>query len=352
MSGLNASVTLGANSTLVFGAVPPVGSTGTLVVKQPASGGPFTLALPSATTNRVLGSSSGLNLSTTANANDVITFYYDGTTCYWNVGLGYGITQSISATGLAGGVAGAIPYQTGASATAFTAAGTTGQLLSSNGANAPTWVTPSFVDLTSTQTIGGAKTFTGTTTFSAPVTISSTNVLTAGGTTFPTATGTTGQVLTLSAAGAATWSNTSSITGGTVSAIPRYTSANAIAPGSITDDGSAVSFTNKTIAGGSAAVNSGSVVAGTTAYTLTQADNGKVIHCTNTGAANITIPSGLIAGFNCMIVQMGTGVITIVQGSSTSVFNRANYNKSGGQYAVVTIVSPASNVFVTGGDMQ
>jgi hypothetical protein len=53
-----------------------------------------------------------------------------------------------------------------------------------------------------------------------------------------------------------------------------------------------------------------------------------------------------------MIVQMGTGVITIVQGSSTSVFNRANYNKSGGQYAVVTIVSPASNVFVTGGDMQ
>jgi hypothetical protein len=352
MSGLNASVTLSANSTLVFGAVPPVGSTGTLVVKQPASGGPFTLALPSATTNKVLGSSSGLNLSTTNNANDVITFYYDGTTCYWNVGLGYGITQSISASGLAGGVAGAIPYQTGASATAFTAAGTTGQLLSSNGSNAPTWITPSYVDLSTTQTIGGAKTFTGTTTFSAPVTISSTNVLTAGGTTFPTATGTTGQVLTLSAAGAATWSTTSSISGGTTNAIPKYSSSTAITPSNITDDGSAIGFSNKTIAGGSAAVNNLSVVAGTTAYSLQQSDNGKIIYCANTGALTITIPNTLTAGFNCMIVQMAAGTVTIAQGAGTSVFNRANYTKSGGQYAVVTIVSPASNVFVTGGDMQ
>jgi hypothetical protein len=199
MSGLNASVTLNANSTLAFGATPPTGSTGTLVVTQPATGGPFTLALPSGLTNKVLGSSSGLNLSTTNNATDVVTFYYDGTTCYWNVGLGYGITQSISATGLAGGVAGAIPYQTGASATAFTAAGTTGQLLSSNGSNAPTWITPSYVDMSTTQTIGGSKTFTGTTTFSGQVSV--------GGTNLPTSTGTTGQVLTLSAAGTAVWQN-------------------------------------------------------------------------------------------------------------------------------------------------
>jgi hypothetical protein len=134
------------------------------------------------------------------NANDVVTFYYDGVTCYWNVGLGYGITQSITATGLAGGTAGAIPYQTGAGATAFTSPGTTGQILTSAGAGSPTWVTPSYVDITTTQTIGGSKTFTGTSTFSGPVTI--------GGTNLPTATGATGQVLTLSAAGTAIWQNT------------------------------------------------------------------------------------------------------------------------------------------------
>ena len=47
------------------------------------------------------------------------------------------------ATSIAGGSTGAIPYQTAANTTAFLLPGTTGQLLSSNGAAAPTWITPS-----------------------------------------------------------------------------------------------------------------------------------------------------------------------------------------------------------------
>ena len=334
MSGLNASVTLNANSTLAFAATPPVGSTGTLVVTQPSTGGPFTLALPSGLTNRVLGSSSGLNLSTTANATDVVTFYYDGTTCYWNVGLGYGITQSIAATGLAGGVAGAIPYQTGAGATAFTAAGTTGQLLTSNGTNAPTWVTPNYVDLTTAQTIAGAKTFTGT------ITAPSIR-LTSGAT--------AGYVLTSAADGSATWSQTSSITGGTANTIPRYTSATAIGASGITDNGTTVSLgSTRTLTGANASVNAQT---GTT-YTLTQADNGMVVTLTNASPITLTINSGLTAGFNCMIVQNGAGTVTIAAGSGVTILNRSNYNKTGGQYAVVTIVSTATNTFITGGDMQ
>ena len=45
-----------------------------------------------------------------------------------------------TATNLAAGAAGQVPYQSGAGATAFTAVGTAGQLLQSNGAGAPTWV--------------------------------------------------------------------------------------------------------------------------------------------------------------------------------------------------------------------
>ena len=51
-----------------------------------------------------------------------------------------GITTGTS-TNLAGGVAGAVPYQSGAGATGFSAAGTSGQLLQSNGVSAPSWVT-------------------------------------------------------------------------------------------------------------------------------------------------------------------------------------------------------------------
>ena len=45
-----------------------------------------------------------------------------------------------TATNLAGGGAGQLPYQSGSGATAMLAAGTSGQLLQSNGAAAPTWV--------------------------------------------------------------------------------------------------------------------------------------------------------------------------------------------------------------------
>ena len=44
-----------------------------------------------------------------------------------------------SATNLAGGAASQIPYQTGAGATAFLANGNAGEVLTSNGASAPTW---------------------------------------------------------------------------------------------------------------------------------------------------------------------------------------------------------------------
>jgi len=47
-----------------------------------------------------------------------------------------------TATNLAGGVAGAVPYQSGVGATGFTAAGTSGQVLTSQGTGTPTWTTP------------------------------------------------------------------------------------------------------------------------------------------------------------------------------------------------------------------
>ena len=48
-------------------------------------------------------------------------------------------TSATTATNLAGGGAGYVPYQTGSGATAFVSAGTTGQVLTSNGTSAPTW---------------------------------------------------------------------------------------------------------------------------------------------------------------------------------------------------------------------
>ena len=51
-------------------------------------------------------------------------------------------TNATNATYLAGGVAGSIPWQSAVGVTGFTALGTTGQVLTSNGTSTPTWTTP------------------------------------------------------------------------------------------------------------------------------------------------------------------------------------------------------------------
>jgi hypothetical protein len=58
-----------------------------------------------------------------------------------SVGSASTATSATTATNLAGGIASQIPYQTGAGATSFVANGTTGQVLTSNGTSAPSWTT-------------------------------------------------------------------------------------------------------------------------------------------------------------------------------------------------------------------
>jgi hypothetical protein len=57
-------------------------------------------------------------------------------------------TASI-ATKLAGGVAGAVTYQSAVGTTSFSSVGTIGQVLKSNGSSAPTWTSLSLTDITS-----------------------------------------------------------------------------------------------------------------------------------------------------------------------------------------------------------
>jgi uncharacterized protein (TIGR02145 family) len=128
--GLNASVTLTQNSTLGFTAAPPVGSYGTVVLTQDATGN-RTITLPSinGVANKVLGSASTstVALSTAANAKDILNFYFDGTTCYWNIGQGYGTaaTPVSSTTNLASSVTGTLPIANGGTGATTAAAGLT-----------------------------------------------------------------------------------------------------------------------------------------------------------------------------------------------------------------------------------
>jgi uncharacterized protein (TIGR02145 family) len=128
--GLNASVTLGGNRLLNFTTMPVAGSYGTLVVNQDGTGS-RTITLPTinGVANKVLGSisTSTLALSTAANAKDILNFYFDGTTCYWNIGQGYGTaaTPVSSTTNLASSVTGTLPIANGGTGATTAAASLT-----------------------------------------------------------------------------------------------------------------------------------------------------------------------------------------------------------------------------------
>jgi hypothetical protein len=132
------------------------------------------------------------------------------------------------------------------------------------------------------------------------------------------------------------------ITAGTWSA-----TAIAIAKGGTGATTSAAALTNL----GAAPINANLNNQTGTAYTLLSSDNGKVITLDNTAAISLTVPTGLVAGFNCMIVQKGAGLVTIA-GVGVTVTNRSGGTMTGGQNAIVSLIALTGTYFISGGDMQ
>jgi hypothetical protein len=83
-------------------------------------------------------------------------------------------------------------------------------------------------------------------------------------------------------------------------------------------------------------------------YSITSADNGKVIQSTSASAITITIPTGLPTGFNCTVVQMGAGQVTF----SGTLLNRTGFTKTASQYSVVSILHLGSDKIIVTGEMS
>jgi hypothetical protein len=157
LTGTATSLNIGGNAATVTNGVYTTGSYSnpawiTSILGSIVSGA---VASATAATNVAGGSTGALPYQTGASAS---TFLSLGTSGYvltagasaptyvaqstLSVGSASTATSATTATNLAGGIASQIPYQTGAGATSFVANGTTGQVLTSNGTSAPSWTTP------------------------------------------------------------------------------------------------------------------------------------------------------------------------------------------------------------------
>ena len=95
-----------------------------------------------------------------------------------------------------------------------------------------------------------------------------------------------------------------------------------------------------------------SVESKTASYTLTSADNGKIIEFNSSSALTCTIPSTLSVGFQVSITQRGIGQVTFV-GSGITLRNAYNFTKSAKQYSKVGIeIAFSGNEAILSGDMQ
>jgi hypothetical protein len=84
---------------------------------------------------------SGFNFNPSTGSLSAISFTGNSATATTATTAG----SATTATNLAGGADGDVPYQTGSGTTAFVPAGTSGYILQSNGAAAPTWVAPTVI---------------------------------------------------------------------------------------------------------------------------------------------------------------------------------------------------------------
>jgi hypothetical protein len=87
-----------------------------------------------------------------------------------------------------------------------------------------------------------------------------------------------------------------------------------------------------------------------TSRTLSATDNGKIIYCTSSSAVTINCASGLGVGFNCTIIQGGTGKVTVAPNSQTLVSYSSLFSTMG-QYAVISLMAPVANTFVAAGNL-
>lgn len=84
-------------------------------------------------------------------------------------------------------------------------------------------------------------------------------------------------------------------------------------------------------------------------HTVLPEDAGGFIYSSGTAALTVTVPDTLPLGFHCVIIQQGTGQVTVV-GSGTLTLNSARGNKTRARYSAIGVVKHAANVGVITGD--
>jgi hypothetical protein len=101
---------------------------------------------------------------------------------------------------------------------------------------------------------------------------------------------------------------------------------------------------------GPAGVSQYKTITGTT-YTLSETDRSQILLFTNAAAITLTVPTGLSTLFDTMLVQTGTGQITVTGAGGVTINGALNATKTAYQYAVATLLPIGTNAFIFSGEV-
>lgn len=83
-----------------------------------------------------------------------------------------------------------------------------------------------------------------------------------------------------------------------------------------------------------------------TSYTLLASDAEKMLVFSSASPVTVTAPPGLGAGFSCVIVQSGAGVVTVAAASGVTVHSLSGSLATAGQYGEIILGAYVANTFV------
>lgn len=87
----------------------------------------------------------------------------------------------------------------------------------------------------------------------------------------------------------------------------------------------------------------------TASRSVSNADNGVTLYYTGSGNITLTIPTGLVAGWWCRVVQGGAGKVTFA-GSGVTVSGKQGQLSTGGQWHVLEVRRLTASQYIVHGD--
>lgn len=87
-----------------------------------------------------------------------------------------------------------------------------------------------------------------------------------------------------------------------------------------------------------------------TTYTLQASDSNNIVTLSNASPITVTLPDTLPVGFNCIIMQLGAGTVSLTPSGAATLNNRQGHTDLGGQFAAGSVIVYATQTYMLAGD--